>query len=108
MDFFSEVWEAVEPRPASVPALARRLGSRLVHGPRRGIRRFDTVPEIRDRVAESFLELNPRLPTELAPRDGDVGAPHLRIILGQRQVVDRGAAVGQLDHALCKLEDREL
>src|SRR5678816_4910919 len=59
--------------------------------------------EVLHRQLEALIGVHARLPVEQGPRPGDVGLPHLRIVLGQRAEDDLAARAGQSDDALGQL-----
>src|SRR5947207_1746589 len=87
-------------RPAAAKTIAaktpRRLGNEWL------------PPEARKHAAQSFLELNLRLPAEELARPGDIGLPDLRIVDRQRLVDDLALRACDAQDGLGQLVEREL
>src|SRR6478609_7565881 len=87
-------------RPAATRTIAAATPMRL---------RNDRLPsETRQHAAQTFLELDRRLPTEELARACDVGLPHLRVVYGQRFIDELALRAGDAEYGLGELVEREL
>src|SRR5438067_6861280 len=87
-------------RPAATRTIAAKTPTRL---------RNDRLPsEARKHAAQTFLELDLRLPVEQLASTSDVRLPNLWIVDGQRLVHDLALRSGDANHRLGKLVEREL